>query len=88
MRCLVETRSGCWLLAHRDRELRANIFGLVPEEHADPCEVYAYQAAHGWEYRVSAEAYPGELWLSVGIRFPRDQLATVVAALERAQDAA
>ena len=76
------------LLAHRDRELRANILGLVPEEHADPCDFYAYQAAHGWEYRVSAESYPGGLWLSIGIRFPRDQLAPVVAALERAQDAA
>jgi hypothetical protein len=72
------------LLAHRDRELRANILGLVPEEHAGPNEFYEYQAAHGWTCRVSAESAAGELWLSVGVRFPRDQLAAVVAALEAA----
>ena len=76
------------LLALRDPELRATILRLVPGEHADPCDFYEYQAAHGWQYRVSAESYPVGLWLSVGIRFPRDQLTAVVAALERAQDVA
>jgi hypothetical protein len=76
------------IVADEDRELRANILGMVPIEVEDPEQLEAYQLAHRWGYRVMAVFEDGELWLSVGLRFPRDQLATVVAALERAQHAA
>jgi hypothetical protein len=75
------------VIAGEDGELRANILRLVPAEVVEPCDFYAYQAAHSWECRTVAIHEPGsepDVWLSVGVRFPREQLATVVAALERA----
>jgi hypothetical protein len=73
------------VVAREDGELRANILGLVPAEAAYPEAFYAYQRAHGWKFHVMpiAEGDGGpDVWLSVGVRFPRAQLSAVVAALE------
>jgi hypothetical protein len=64
-------------------ELRANILGLAPIA-VGPDQFEAYQREHAWRYSVMAVADPGLVWLSVRILFPRDQLAAVVVALERA----
>jgi hypothetical protein len=79
------------VIAGEDGELRANILRLVPVEVEDPDDFYAYLDAHGWELRTLAIHEPGsepDVWLSVGVRFPRAQLPAVVAALERAHEAA
>jgi hypothetical protein len=68
------------LVAAQDEELRANILGLVPIE-VEPDDVDAYKRDHCWDYRTLAVFEDGELWLSIGLRFPRAQLPAVVAAL-------
>jgi hypothetical protein len=71
------------VVAGQDSELRGHILRMVPIE-VGPDESDAYQAAHSWECRTLAVFEDGELFLSVGVRFPRDQLAAVVSALEAA----
>ena len=75
-------------IAAADRELRANILGLVPIEVEDPEDFYAYQRAHAWRFSVGALSDPDGVWLEVGVRFPRSQLPAVVAALERMREVA
>lgn len=76
------------IVAGQDKELGRNILGSVPIEVDYPEGFDAYKRAHSWDYRTQAVFEDGELWLSVGIRFPRAQLPAVVAALEQAREAA
>jgi hypothetical protein len=72
------------VIAGEDGELRANILRLVPVE-IGPDGFYAHQEAHSWDLQTVALRDCGgepDVWLSIGVRFPREQLRAVVAALE------
>jgi hypothetical protein len=72
-------------IAGQDEELWGHMRGIVPIDVAYPDEFEAIPGRPQLAVPRHADCRPGPDWLSVGVRFPRQQLPGVVAALHEAK---